>query len=247
MILLWVSLEFVSGPAFQSAQLMKSATRNDHPDRIPNGGVWSRFDNRYIHLGKLKDGKVPGDIRLYQFGENGELSQAVRAVEATIDNRRWKFNLVRTKTQEGDDLVTAFSTNLEIDNLWSVKELPTLALSSESMRLSVLYEYAQYLREQDQSYDNYLMAFWQRITLPLAVAAMILLATPISTSLSSGRDAGLGKNIAIGAMIGIFFFLGTQIVHAVGQLMGLDFLFVTLTPIALITLVAAILIKRLRW
>lgn len=247
MALLWVSLEFVSGPAFQSAQLMKSATRNDHPDRIPNGGVWSKFDKRYIHLSKLKAGKEPGDIRLYRFNENGELILAVQAATATIDDRRWNFNKVRTKTKQGDKLVTSRSKNLEIDSLWSVKELPTLALSSESMRLSVLYEYAQYLREQDQSYENYLMAFWQRITLPLAVAAMILLATPISTSLSSGRDAGLGKNIAIGAMVGIFFFLGTQIVHAVGQLMGLDFLLITLTPIALIALVAAILIKRLRW
>lgn len=247
MALLWVCLEYVSGPAFQSAQLMKSATRNVNPDRIPNGGVWSKFDNRYIHLSKLKDGTQPGDIRLYRFDDTGELVQAVRAATAEIDNRLWNFSLVRTKTNADGELVTALSENLEIDNLWSVQELPTLSLSSESMRLSVLYEYAHYLREQEQSYENYLLAFWQRITLPLAVAAMILLATPVSTSLGSGRDAGLGKNIAIGAVIGIFFFLGTQIIHAVGQLLGLNFLLITLAPIAVITAIAGLLLIRLRW
>ncbi|MCX2982430.1 LPS export ABC transporter permease LptG [Halieaceae bacterium IMCC14734] len=247
MALLWVCLEYVSGPAFQTAQLMKSATRNDHPDRIPNGGVWSKFDNRYIHLSKLRDGKEPGDIRLYQFDDSGELVQAVSAVTAQIEQRRWNFNTTRTKTNQNGEMVTALKKSLAIDNLWSVKELPTLSLPSQSMRLSVLYEYAQYLREQGQPYEIYLLAFWQRITLPFAVAAMILLATPVSTSLGSGRDAGLGKNIAIGAVIGIFFFLGTQISHAVGQLMGLNFLLITLAPIAVIAVVALLLLARLRW
>ena len=247
MALLWVCLEYVSGPAFQTAQLMKSATRYDHPDRIPNGGVWSKFDNRYIHLSKLRDGKEPGDIRLYQFNDSGELEQAVIAVTAQIDNRKWNFNTTRIKSNQNGELVTSWKKSMAIDNLWSVKELPTLSLSSQSMRLSVLYEYAQYLREQGQPYETYLLAFWQRITLPFAVAAMILLATPVSTSLGSGRDSGLGKNIAIGAVIGIFFFLGTQIAHAVGQIMGLSFLLITLAPIAVITVVALLLLARLRW
>jgi lipopolysaccharide export system permease protein len=42
MIALWLCLEYVSAPMYQSAQQLKSATRNDHPEILPNGGVWSK-------------------------------------------------------------------------------------------------------------------------------------------------------------------------------------------------------------
>ena len=115
------------------------------------------------------------------------------------------------------------------------------------MRLSVLYKYAAYLKSNEQAHQEYEFTFWQRLTLPLTVAAMVLLATPISAGISSRRDSNLGFNMAIGALIGIFFFLGSQITFAVGQIMQLNYLLITLSPIAAVLLFSMFMLRRMRW
>ena len=145
MIAIWLSLEYVSAPLFQSAQQLKSSTRNDNPDILPNGGVWSKYRNRYIHLGKMRDGNIPGEIDLFRFDDGGQLVLAISARTARVSpDRRWQFQRVRKKELIDGEFRTSHNKELEIDNLWAAAELPTLSLSSESMSLSVLYNYGTY-------------------------------------------------------------------------------------------------------
>ena len=55
--------------------------------RIPDGGVWSRNGRRYIHLGKMHKGGIPGDIDLYEFDEEGKLLRALHARTAQVSHR----------------------------------------------------------------------------------------------------------------------------------------------------------------
>ena len=248
MIILWLCLEFVSAPLFQSAQQLKTATRNENPDILPNGGVWSKYRKRYIHIGLMRDGKTPGNIELFRFNDDGEMMLALNANSADVSHdRRWQFNKVTKKELLEDELNTSRVKQLQIDNLWSKAELPTLSLSSQSMRLSVLYEYAAYLKANEQSFEDYEFSFWQRLTMPITVAAMILLATPISAGIGSRRDSNLGYNMAMGALIGILFFLGSQITYAIGQLMQLNYILVSLAPVAAVLLCSAFMLHRMRW
>ncbi len=248
MVGLWTLLEFVSAPLYQQAQQMKAAARNDNPDRIPNGGVWSRQGNRFIHLGEMHKSKRPGDISLYRFADDGELLLALDAETAKVSgDRRWHFQKVKQKELLAGELNTSRVKEVEIGNLWSKAELPTLSLTSQSMRLSVLWDYSHYLRENQQPYKNYEMTFWQRLTLPITVGAMVLLATPVSAGIGSRRNANFGTNMALGALIGIFFFLGTQITYAVGQMLGLSPVLTTLLPAAAVFACSVYMIKRMRW
>jgi lipopolysaccharide export system permease protein len=196
----------------------------------------------------MRDGKEPGNIDLFSFNDEGELILAISAKTARVSaDRRWSFKGVRKKELVDGEFQTTRDDELQIENLWSRAELPTLALSSQSMRLSVLYQYAAYLKSNEQAHENYELTFWQRLTLPLTVAAMVLLATPISAGIGSRRDANLGFNMAMGALIGIFFFLGSQIAFAVGQILELNYLLITLAPIAVVVLFSVYLLKKMRW
>ena len=83
--------------------------------------------------------------------------------------------------------------------------------------------------------------------MPLTVGAMVLLATPISANLSAGRDRSFGINMAIGAVVGILFYLGAQIIFAMGQLLQLSVPMVAVTPAILVTACALFLLKRMNW
>jgi lipopolysaccharide export LptBFGC system permease protein LptF len=83
--------------------------------------------------------------------------------------------------------------------------------------------------------------------MPLTVAAMVLLATPVSVSLGSGRNASFGLKMGIGVMVGILFYLGAQIVYALGLLLHLNIPVVSLVPTVVVMLCAGILLARMYW
>ena len=245
---LWILTELISPVLFQSAQQMKSAARNELPELLPDGGVWSRQEQRFIHLGAMGKGDQPGAISLFQFDDQGRLLLALEASSASVsEDRRWQFQQVRQKRLQDGELVTTLRREVEIDNLWSPAELPTLSLSSDSIRLSVLGEYIAYLKRNRQPYAAHAMNFWQRATLPLAVAAMVLLAIPMSAIVSTQRGPVIGIRLALGALIGVGFFMATQIIWALGQMAQLSPQLTASIPILFVLLCAGLSLLSMRW
>ncbi|MCB1732632.1 MAG: hypothetical protein KDI21_19345, partial [Halieaceae bacterium] len=72
-------------------------------------------------------------------------------------------------------------------------------------------------------------------------------ATPISANLGARRNRSFGLDIALGALVGILFYLGAQIIFALGQLLGLNIPLVALTPTLIILLWALFLLHRMNW
>ena len=248
MAALWACMEYVTPPLQQSAEQQRQALRYRNEVRIPDGGVWSTDGRRYIHLGKMFEGQVPGDIKLFEFDENRQLIRALHAKTAEVSpDRRWLFQGVREKRLVKNKLRTRRHKELEIANLWAADELPTLTLSGDSMTLSVLYRYSQYLASNGQPAEKYLSVFWQKLLMPLTVGAMVLLATPISANIASGRDRSFGVNMGIGALVGILFYLGAQIIFALGQLLQWSLPLVAALPAFLVLCCAGLLLRRMRW
>jgi lipopolysaccharide export system permease protein len=245
---LWVCMEYITPQLQQSAEQQRQKLRDGGNEWLPGGGLWSTDGRRYIHLVKMSADHVPGEISLFEFGDSGQLVRALRANTAIVSkDRSWLFQQVREKILVKGQLQTRSHKELKITNLWSSDELPTLTLRSDSMNLSVLYRYSQYLAANGQPMEKYLNAFWQRLLMPLTVLAMVLLATPISASVTAGRDRSLGVNIGIGAVLGILFYLGAQIIFSLGQLLQWNIPLVALLPTLVILLCALLLLRRMRW
>lgn len=249
MLLLWGLMEYAAPQLKQNAEHRRHELRFGGNTWIPGGGVWSTDGRRYIHLRRLSADGEPGSITLFEFDENGALTRSLRASRADVDNnRRWRFHNAREKRLENGELVTRqHKEPYTVENLWSKSELPSLTLDADSMTLSVLYNYAHYLERNNQPSAKFAHTYWQKLLMPVTVLAMVLLATPISASISAGRDRSFGFNLGIGAMVGIFFYLGAQIIYATGQILQLSVPLVALAPAAIIACVALLLLVRMRW
>lgn len=248
MVGLWICMEYITPQLQQAAEQERALLRDGNQGWIPGGGVWSTDGRRYIHLGKMSEENVPGNISLFEFDESGELVRAVWAATADVNkDRRWLFQKAKEKMLVDGVFATRWYPELEIANLWSSDELPTLTLRGDSMNLSVLHRYIEYLARNGQPTEKYLNAFWQRLLMPLTVCAMVLLALSISASITPGRDRSFGINIGIGAALGILFYLGTQIIFSLGQLLQWSSLLVALLPSVAVLAIALILLRRMRW
>lgn len=244
---LWVAMEYVTPQLQQSAEQERKLLR-EGGGWLPDGGVWSTDGRRYLHMWKISEDNIPGKINLYEFDESNELVRTLRADTAVVSkDRSWLFQKVREKLLVRGRFHTRGHKELEVANLWSPDELPTLTLKGDSMNLSVLYSYSQYLASNEQPTGKYLNAFWQRLLMPLTVFAMVMLATSISAGATAGRDRSLGISIGIGALLGVLFYLGTQIIFSLGQLLQWNIPLVALLPTLIIMTCALFLLRRMRW
>lgn len=245
---LWACMEYVTPQMQQAAESERYRLRFGNTTALPRGGAWSTDGHRYIHLGTMDKDNSPGNISLFEFDESGKLVQALRANTAEVGaDRTWEFQHVLEKLWVDGEMETRGHQSLVVPNLWSRDELPVLTQRSDAMNLSVLYRYSQYLASNGQPVEKYLNSFWQRLLMPFTVLAMVLLATPISASVTAGRDRSFGLNLAIGAVLGILFYLGAQITFALGQVLQWSIPLVAIAPAVVILMCAIVMMRRMRW
>jgi len=244
---LYAVSEFIAAPLFQQAETEKTLIRTGKANLLKGKGLWSNSGYRFFNVRTLKHSQVPTSIYLYEFTPDGRLQQFVFARRAQLtDSRRWDLLDVEQKKLVGDQLKSGHLPNLEMGPFWSREELPVLPLSTVGMTPTGLYEYSDYLKSTDQLSERIEQIFWQKIALPLTTGAMVFLAVPIGASVSTTRSSTFGKNLAIGAGVGILFYLLSQLIQAGASMAEIPPALAVFLPVMLVLSAAGGLINRMR-
>jgi lipopolysaccharide export system permease protein len=216
--------------------------RSGNVDLLDGKGLWSSSGRRFFNVRNLRVGQIPEGISIYEFDDRGNLLRAIDADRAQpMRDRNWKLIGVRYKNWTDGRVATTTLPELELGPFWSAEELPAIGHSLDSMSPGALYQYAAYLQATGQPYAEVRMAFWQKLALPFSAFSMVLLAAVIGTTFGSTRSARFGAQVLIGAIVGVGFYLLTQIINTGGQLLGLDAGVIAISPIALALLLSAAL------
>jgi lipopolysaccharide export system permease protein len=244
---LYAVSEFLAAPLFQQAETEKTLIRSGKANLLKGKGLWSNSGYRFFNVRTLKHSLVPTSIYLYEFTPEGHLQHFAFAHRAQLtDSRRWDLMDVRQKTLDGDQLKSRHLPNLEMGPFWSREELPVLPLSTAGMTPTGLYEYSDYLKSTDQLSDRIEQVFWQKVALPLTTGAMVFLAVPIGASVGTTRSSTFGKNLAIGAGVGILFYLLSQLIQTGASMAEIPPALAVFLPVMLVLGVAGGLINRMR-
>ncbi len=249
MILLWGLMEFVTPPLQTEAEEYRLAHRYGQQVSLADGGVWSVSANRYLHVGQMDKGQNPGDVDLFVFDGAGNLQRAIHANTAVVESDgTWLLQKVVRKDLGGAGVIDSSRVaELSVPGLLKPQELPNLNTSIGGMNLSTLYNYSKHRSIASLTGDDYMREFWQRALMPFTVLAMALLAVPIAVNPGSNRSRSIGVRMSLGALVGILFYLGAQIVYSLGQLMAINYIVVASSPALIILLVAMYFLRRIRW
>jgi lipopolysaccharide export system permease protein len=200
-------------------------------------GFWARHGNSFIRVGKTLAGGIAADLDIYERDEEGFLRSFIHAREADIHkDGLWTLKDIQKKVIEEQGISTQSLASLTIDSFFSKDQVSVLELPPESLAPSDLYLYIKALRERGQNADNYSLALWQKLVMPLTTGAMVLLSLPFVFGPPRGMTVGL--RITLGASVGISFYLANQIIGYVGLLLEFPAPLTTLTPVALILTIA---------
>ncbi len=244
-IMLVVALldEFIAPPLQQHALRTRNAavTGQDNPI-LQGSGFWSSKDGVFAHVWRLDHGRLPADVDIFEFDDQGRLVRYLNAATAeTSDSGDWLLQEVKVKTLTTGPIEYGYFETLEYPRILRTQDLEVLEVPSQTLATSDLYGYVNYLHEHDKPSYEYEMSLWRKLARPLVTGAMVLVAIPFGFGTAR---AAPGRRITFASLAGLVLYLINEISGNAGALLGITPQMATLMPIALILLTAMFLMRR---
>lgn len=254
--------EYLVPVAQAYAEKMKYSRMGGHTPLVMRSGFWIKdiplddqgrpTGRRFVNAASvLPDGSLR-DVRVYDLDAQSQLVALARAESATYDEKTgWELrHVVETrflKTQQqhglfaGQIMTDSMQIIHEEKRLWPARINSTTVAAASSdpagMSLLSLWQYQQHLKHTGQQSIKHGYALWRKLSYPLVVMVMMLLALPFAYLHT--RSGGISLKIFLGIMFGIGFYLIDNLTQHLGVINEWSSL-VTLIP-AMLTLVLATL------
>ncbi len=196
--------EFVGPPAEQFAQRLRSQAITGVVAQEFRSGLWIKDGRSFINVVEvLPDTSLRG-VRIYDFDEQYRLRSISFAQRGTYQSgRRWMLHDVARTNFDGKETSVQKLAQASWQSVLDPDLISVLLVKPEKMSASSLYSYTQHLKENRQRALRYEIALWNKLTYPLAVVVMVVLALPFAYF--RGRQAGVGAKIFAGIMLGLVF------------------------------------------
>ena len=225
--------EYVTPTLDQNAHMSRSLALSDSEVYQGKHGLWFRENNRYIRIKTLKYGEIPQNIDIFEFNQDGEMVAYLYVEEADVQNpQKWILKNIQKKVINGFRVSEEALSSLAWDSPFNREEMRLLTLPASSLAPSDLFRYIGILQRKNQNVLRYELAFWGKIF-------MILVALPFA--FGPLRSASAGKRIMLGGLVGIGYYLTTEILEHLGILLGASAFLTTIIPFLGIVLAAAII------
>jgi lipopolysaccharide export system permease protein len=212
-VLNFVIGEFVAPPTQQLAQRLRSQSITGLVAQEFRSGLWIKDDRRFINVMQVAPDSTLRGVRIYEFDGHHRLRSISFAEHGAFQpDRHWLLrDVVETRFEERKTSVHR-SAQLRWQSVLEPELINVLLVKPEQMSALNLFSYTQHLRDNRQKSLRYEIALWTKLTYPLAVVVMMVLALPFAHF--QGRQAGVGAKVFAGIMLGIaFHFVGRLFSH----------------------------------
>ncbi|MGE4341106.1 MAG: LPS export ABC transporter permease LptG [Pigmentiphaga sp.] len=217
-------------------------------------GYWfkEKFSDgeRIVNVGALLANGNVRDVTLYEFGpdlrlrgllraEQGEFGDGVLRLSQVMANRidpDVLQSLADAQPTEHTPVHVEQSETLEVPTSLTPELLLARVLKPERMSVLDLWQYIQYLDDNQLTSDRQVVAAWRKLVYPFTLWVMLAIAAPIS--LMQTRRGGVGGKVFLGILAGVAFFMLNQLTLNAGMLYGWTPWLTALGPNLLILLFA---------
>ncbi|MDP2431494.1 MAG: LPS export ABC transporter permease LptG [Pseudomonadota bacterium] len=232
--------EYVMPPAERAAQQLKLRATSGVVAKEFQTGVWAKDGTTFINIREMRPDASLLDVRLYVFDDGFQLRSLRRAESAEWRDGNWMLRKV-TETRLGDGRTETLHL---ADQAWVSAVTPdllaVLMVSPQRMSMATLHSYIQHLTQNHQDAQRYVIAFWNKVTYPLAAPVMLLLA--LAFAYHPPRVGGAGGRLLLGILLGLGFHLANRLSAQFAQLQDWPAPLSTSAPVLAFGLAAGIAI-----
>ena len=237
--------EFIAPPLDYFARNMRLEARfGQEEDRLGNA-TWIRDGRVILHLERVSSEFEFGSIYMFLLDEENGLASIARAENSGIDNEdRWILENLR-ETRFVDDGVQVVESSRAIENFNIDAETLGISLvKPQSLSGRGLLNYIAYLKRNSLDSRRYETELWYRIARTATVVIMPVLA--LAFVFGSLRTGGAGARLMIGVVIGLAYYLASEMLANSGQVFNFEPAVIAWLPSALLVVITVFALRRIR-
>ena len=237
--------EFIAPPLDYYGRTMRQELRFGEDNANFGNAAWVKDGPVILHLERVNSQFDFGNIYVFRFDDEGSLSSIARAENSGIDDSdNWILENL-SETRFGSDGVEVVESTLAVEtfdvdsNLLGFTLVKPISLSARG-----LLSYIAYLRRNELSAIRYETEFWSRIAMTSTIVVMPVLA--LAFVFGSLRSAGAGSRLMIGVLIGLAYFLASEMLANSGEVYNLNPALVSWIPSLALVAVTVFALHRVR-
>ena len=224
--------EFIAPFSEEAAQKRKSIALTDQITLETNYGFWSRNDSNFINIRKILPGNEVEDIYIYEFDSHNRLRNSIYAKRAKYINGNWQLEEVKQSEIYDDHVISKPIEKANWSSVLNPEVINLVIIEPQFLTLWGLYEYIQYLQDNEQNSQVYEQAFWYKMARPISILLMILIAVPIVKVYS--RQNNVGQRVFLGCLLGIIFHMINQVFGHLGVVYNINPFISMLCPLLIL-------------
>jgi lipopolysaccharide export system permease protein len=237
--------EFIGPPLDYFARNMRMQARSEQSEERLGKEAWAKDGDMFLHFERVSSEFDFGSIYMFQFDEFNELKSIARAENSGIDDDdNWVLQNYR-ETQFNDNGVQVVETSFAVESFNIDAEVLGISLvKPQSLSGRGLMSYIDYLKRNSLDADRYETELWYRIARTATVMVMPLLA--LAFVFGSLRTGGAGARLMIGIVIGLAYYLASEMLANSGQVFNLNPAVVAWLPSGVLLFVTVFALNRVR-
>ena len=218
--------DYVAPAAGKTGQLLKSHYQGR--TTLGRTGAWLKErseDSQFsVNVGALGADGALQEVRIFEFGDDGRLRSTLKAATGQIasNGSSGKWQLQQVQRQQFDTRGGQAQVQRQTLAQWdwptglSSEMVSVALLKPERMATLDLFRYVRHLEANGQNAQRYEIEFWRKLFYPLSCLVMVVLALPFAYL--HFRSGGVAGYVFLGVMLGISFFLLSNVFGYIGNL-----------------------------
>jgi len=234
--------EYVAPAAAQKANLIEKFRDQKSGNFSLTGGVWLKADGDFVYIDAADNtGKLYG-IQIFSPNDQKLKHVRIAANAEHIEGSTWQLSDVKETTFFSDHIETSetehqnWSVSIKPEHLFLASQAP------ETLSLSQLLSYQNYLNEQNLDASQYELEFWTTTLRPIGSLALVLVA--LSSVFGPLRSSTMGGRIFSGVIIGIAFQNGLSLFGRMSVAVDFPPVIGVSIPIGVCLLIGIVLMRR---
>lgn len=221
--------EFLAPAAEGYAQQLRAERLHQQVTFRSAHGLWARDGDAFVNIQQiLPDGRLT-QIHIYEFDADNRLRLATEAASARYQAGSWQLSDIEQIRLFDDHIEKRHLDTATWGSLLNPSLLSLLSVKPTMLPVWSLYEYIGFMRANGQEPGLYAMAFWSKISTPVASLVLLLFALPFVLG-SPRSGAGAGRQMMLGIVLGGVFYLLNKGLSLAAVAYGFSPLLAALTP-----------------
>lgn len=234
--------EWVAPVAEQKAYDLKASLIYGGSVIHSHRGVWAKDGDRFVNIGIVNDGDKLANVTLYNFDNKQQLTRVTYADYAQYINKQWQMKNVTVTHLNSHHIRLEHLQNKTWESLLTPEKLSIVSVKPDSLSISGLVDYLDYLKVNHQDSSRYQLALWRKFMQPVTIAVMMLVA--LSFVFGPLRTVTMGARVLLGVVAGFSFYISNEIFGPMSLVYDLPPMIGAMAPSILFTFIALYYIRK---